>query len=144
MSEDEKLPGPKSVPSLAEDDEDHSTTEEIPVFSGAGDDGEEPTIADEGEDSTSRQDGGLIQEELKRRGLEDVDSPDDLSEPEEEEEGALIFGDAPVDSAGPTFVGDLPAAEEPPDGKTEILPLQAEDEPQAAVPVEVSGSRLKR
>lgn len=128
MSEDDKSPDPKHVPSLADEEDDQPATEEIPAFTGDVDDeAEEPTIADEGDDDTSRQDGGVIKEELKRRGLEDVEPPDDLSEPEEEEEGALIFGDEPVDSAGPTFVGDLPAAEEPPDGKTEILPLQEEE-----------------
>jgi len=128
MSDDEKFPDPKQVPSLAEDDDDGPATEEIPAFTGDLQDDEvnEPTIAEEGEDPTSRQDGGVIQEELKRRGLEDVEAPEDLSEPEEEE-GALVFGDGPVDSAGPTFVGELPAAEEPPDGKTEILPLQEEE-----------------
>jgi tetratricopeptide (TPR) repeat protein len=131
MSDDEKFPDSPRVPSLAEDDEDGPATEEIPAFTGDPEDDEadEPTIADEGEESTSRQDGEVIKQELKRRGIEDVDPPEDLSDPEEEE-GALVFGDQPVDSAGPTFVGDLPAAEEPPDGKTEILPLQ-EEEPAA-------------
>ena len=131
MSDDEKFPDSRRVPSLAEDDEDGPATEEIPAFTGdlEDDEVEESTIVDEGEESTSRQDGGAIKEELKRRGLEDVEPPEDLSGPEEEEEGALVFGDQPVDSAGPTFVGDLPA-EEPPDGKTEILPLQ-EEEPAA-------------
>jgi tetratricopeptide (TPR) repeat protein len=136
MSEDDKFPDPKNVPSLAEDDEDGPATEEIPAFTGdIDDDVDESTFVDEGEDDTSRQDGGAIKEELKRRGLEDVKPPDDLSEPEEEE-GALVFGDAPVDSAGPTFVGDLPADEDPPDGKTEILPLQEEEAAaQEAIPV---------
>jgi tetratricopeptide (TPR) repeat protein len=135
MSEDEKFPDSKRVPSLADDDEDGPATEEIPAFTGDVDDANESTMAEEGEDDTSRQDGGRIKEELKRRGLEDVEPPEDLSETEEEE-GALVFGDAPVDSAGPTFVGDLPAAEEPPDGKTEILPLQEEAEAAPeAVPV---------
>ena len=134
MSDDEKIPGPKQVPSLAEDDEDNPT-EEIPTFSVAEDE-EEPTIADEGEDPTNRQDNGLIQQELKRRGIEDVDPPDDLSESEDEEEdeGALVFGDGPVDSAGPTFVGNLPETPAPADGKTEILPA-ALDEPEEVVPV---------
>jgi tetratricopeptide (TPR) repeat protein len=102
MSEDEKFPDSKHPPSLAEDDEDGPATEEIPAFTGEEEDDAEPTLAEE--------DG----------------PPEDLSEPEQEE-GALVFGDGPVDSAGPTFVGDLPAAEEPPDGKTEILPLQEEE-----------------
>jgi tetratricopeptide (TPR) repeat protein len=131
MSDDQKFPGPKHLPSLAEDD-DRATTEEIPAFSGAIDE-EESTIVDEGEDPTTRRDGGLIQEELKRRGIEEGDPPEDLSEPEEDED-ALIFGDGPVDSAGPTFVGNLPETPEPADGKTEILPLQAE-EPREVVPV---------
>ncbi len=126
MSDDEKFPGSGQVPSLSDDD-DHST-EEIPALTGAEGDPEEPTTVEE--------QNGPIQEELKRRGLGDVDPPDDLSEPQEEEE-ALVFGEGPVDSAGPTFVGDLPTAPEPAepaDGKTEILPAAAE-EPRQEVPV---------
>lgn len=125
MSNDRKFPGPRQVLSLADDDDDHST-EEIPAFTGAEDDQEESTIVDEDEDTP-------IQGELKRRGLGDVEPPEDLGDANEEE-GALVFGDGPVDSAGPTFVGNLPAVSEPADGKTEILPAQTE-EPQEAVPV---------
>jgi len=109
MSEDEKFPDSKRVPSLADEDEDRANTEEIPAFT--GEEEAEPTLA------------------------EDDGPPEDLSDTEEEGEGALVFGDAPVDSAGPTFVGDLPAAEEPADGKTEILPLQEEEAAPEAVPV---------
>jgi tetratricopeptide (TPR) repeat protein len=126
MSDDEKFPGPGRVPSLSDDDH---TTDEIPAFTGAENEPEEPTIVEEEKD-------GSKQEEPESKGIGDVDPPDDLSEPQEEEE-ALVFGEGPVDSAGPTFVGDLPSASEPAepaDGKTEILPAAAE-ETQERVPV---------
>jgi tetratricopeptide (TPR) repeat protein len=131
MIDERKFPKPKQD-DFSVNDNDHDT-EEIPAFAEAQDE-EESSIVDENEDTTTRRDIRKIQEEIKRRGLEDVDPSEDPSEFEEEEEDALVFGDGPMDSAGPTLVGKLPTPPEFDDGKTEILPAVF-DEPQEMVPV---------
>lgn len=96
---------------------------------------------EEGADpQTDRHAAAPIQDELKRRGLKDLDDTGE-EEPTSEDQ-ALVFGadQPPADDAGPTFVGALPpedeAGQNPADGeKTEILPIGTPDAPGAEFPV---------
>jgi len=146
-------------PPLPEDDEQTSEvapeqlpTDEFPAYDGSG--GEDEEIAED--QSTSEAGHSPIQQELARRGLQSIDEededgydeaadedgeeptsvvePEDLSDPGADE--ALVFGDdaPPPDDAGPTFVGSLPAVDQPEPAesaeKTEILAVPEEPPPE--------------
>ncbi len=171
MSADRRRRRPPPLPADDESTQeipDNFQTDEIPAV---GYDGQEEAGADDLDAETSEVDNSPIRRELARRGLRDIEEeeefdegdvekptelvdPEDLSDPGLDQ-GAFVFGgeEPEDDDAGPTFVGSLPAVQEPqvdeaaekteilaavPDEAPDVVPLLTVETPDGASDVEVS------